>query len=114
MKHYRFSLSWPRILPTGFANKINHAGIKFYLDLIDELLANGIEPYVTIYHWDHPQSLEDLGGWTNELMVDWFVDYARVVFNTLGPKVKIFTTINEPNIFCPLEYGSQGPGNSSH
>ncbi|XP_023289585.1 myrosinase 1-like, partial [Orussus abietinus] len=109
---YRFSLSWSRILPTGFANKISQDGIAYYHKLIDALLAKGIEPLITIYHWDHPQILEDLGGWTNELMVDWFGDYARVVFHEFGPKVKLFATLNEPDSVCISGYaeGAQAPG----
>ncbi|XP_014482376.1 PREDICTED: myrosinase 1-like [Dinoponera quadriceps] len=103
---FRFSLSWSRILPNGYSNVINHDGLKFYKDLIDELIANDIEPFVTLYHWDHPNVFEDMGGWTNELMVEWISEYARVVFKELGPKVKYFTPINEPTILCNLGYGS--------
>ena len=74
--------------------------------------ANNIEPYVTLYHWDHPQVIETLGGWTNDLMSEWFVDYARIVFKEFGSKVNIFATINEPASFCFDGYGSgkQAPG----
>lgn len=110
--HYRFSLSWSRILPTGYADKVSHDGIQYYKNLIDELHRNGIEPVVTLYHWDHPQIIEDQGGWTNDMIVKWFGDYARVVFRELGPKVKIFSTINEPNAFCTEGYedGCKAPG----
>ncbi|XP_032684092.1 myrosinase 1-like isoform X3 [Odontomachus brunneus] len=101
---YRFSLSWSRILPNGYSNVINYDGLNYYKNLIDELLANGIKPFVTIYHWDHPNIFESMGGWTNELMVDWIADYARVVFKELGPKVKYFMTINEPTILCNEAY----------
>ncbi|EZA56631.1 Myrosinase [Ooceraea biroi] len=101
---YRFSLSWPRILPNGYANVISQEGLDYYKNLINELLANGIEPFVTLYHWDHPQVFEMMGGWTNEMMVDWMSDYARVVFRELGPKVKHFTTINEPSVICEEAY----------
>ncbi|XP_051172505.1 myrosinase 1-like [Leptopilina boulardi] len=109
---YRFSISWARILPNGFANYISKDGIKYYNDLLDELHSKGIKPYVTIYHWDHPQALQKLGGWTNELMVQWFTDYARVVFKEFGPKIKVFFTINEPFILCSLGhgYGVHAPG----
>lgn len=76
--------------------------------MIAELLSNGIEPVVTIYHWDHPQVIEEMGGWTNELMIDWFVEYARVIFEELGPIVKVFSTINEPRVLCNQGYNSQG------
>ncbi|XP_071637445.1 myrosinase 1-like [Temnothorax longispinosus] len=101
---YRFSLSWSRILPTGYANVVNQKGLNYYKNLINELLANGIEPFVTLYHWDHPVIFESMGGWTNEMMVEWISDYARVVFKELGPKVKYFMTINEPNIICHNMY----------
>ncbi|XP_029669522.1 myrosinase 1-like [Formica exsecta] len=109
---YRFSISWPRILPTGYANVINQEGLNYYKNLVDELLANGIEPFVTLYHWDHPEILEKMGGWTNEMMVEWISDYAKVVFKELSPKVKYFSTINEPYIVCNEGYKSvlKAPG----
>ncbi|XP_043267847.1 myrosinase 1-like isoform X2 [Venturia canescens] len=113
---YRFSISWTRILPTGFSNTVNRPGIEHYKNLIDELLANGIEPIVTMLHWDHPQSMEDLGGWTNEKMIDWFVDYARILFQELGPKVKKWVTMNEPEAHCVKGYslGDHAPGKKVH
>lgn len=109
---YRFSLSWSRILPKGVANLVSKDGLDYYKTLIDELLAKGIQPFVTIYHWDLPYQLEETGGWTNELIVDYFVDYARIVFRELGPKVKYFVTINEPTMFCTEGYGlpNKAPG----
>ncbi|XP_020293909.1 myrosinase 1 [Pseudomyrmex gracilis] len=104
---YRFSLSWTRILPNGFANVINQEGLNYYKNLIDELRANDIEPFVTLYHWDHPEILERMGGWTNEMMVDWFTDYAKVVFKELGPKVKYFMTLNEAHIVCNEGYATK-------
>ncbi|KAL0128986.1 hypothetical protein PUN28_003993 [Cardiocondyla obscurior] len=101
---YRFSLSWPRILPTGYPNVINQKGLDYYKNLIKELLANGIEPFVTLYHWDHPVIFESMGGWTNELMIEWITDYARIVFKELGPSVKYFVTINEPSDICSEAY----------
>ncbi|XP_043470026.1 myrosinase 1-like [Leptopilina heterotoma] len=102
---YRFSISWSRILPNGFANNISQDGLKYYHNLLDELNSKDVKPFVTLYHWDHPQVLEKLGGWTNELMVQWFTDYAKVVFRELGPKVKVFITINEPYSLCSSGYG---------
>ncbi|XP_015182011.1 PREDICTED: myrosinase 1-like [Polistes dominula] len=112
---YRFSLSWPRILPNGFSNKVSKDGIKYYHNLIDELLANDIEPIVTLYHWDLPQILEDAGGWLNPLVIDWFVDYARIAFKEYAPKVKKFITLNEPSDNCIHVYamGIHAPGKLS-
>ncbi|EJK66773.1 hypothetical protein THAOC_12267 [Thalassiosira oceanica] len=93
---YRFSISWSRVLPDGKASSINDEGIKFYSDLIDALLESNIEPFVTLYHWDLPQALQDeYGGWSNKTIVSDFGDYARVVFGHFSDRVKFWITVNE-------------------
>ncbi|KAJ8973205.1 hypothetical protein NQ317_018954 [Molorchus minor] len=108
VKAYRFSLSWSRILPTGFANKINEPGITYYKNLIKALKDNGIEPVVTLHHWDFPQPLQDIGGWPNADLADHFADYARIVFRELGDGVKYWNTFNEPKATCQSGYGDGG------
>ena len=100
---YRFSLSWPRILPEG-VGKVNRKGIDFYNAVIDELLKNGIEPYITLYHWDYPQALQDRGGWLNEESISWFAEYAGVVSAAFSDRVKYFITLNEPQCFTGLAH----------
>ncbi|KAG7189307.1 hypothetical protein KM043_016964 [Ampulex compressa] len=102
---YKISLSWSRILPTGYSNNISQDGIRFYNSVIDEMLANGIEPMISLFHWDLPYSLQKLGGWTNTLIITWFTDYARVAFDAFGDRVKYWTTINDPAGFCTVGYG---------
>lgn len=100
---YRFSLSWPRILPEG-TGRVNEAGIAFYNAVIDELLANGIEPYITLYHWDYPQALQDRGGWLNEESISWFAEYAGVVSEAFSDRVRNFITLNEPQCFTGIAH----------
>lgn len=99
LKTYRFSIAWSRIFPDG-KGKINEAGLKFYDDLINELIANDIEPMVTIYHWDLPQALEDeYKGWEGREIVDDYVNYATTLFEHFGDRVKYWITMNEQNVF---------------
>ena len=93
---YRFSISWSRVLPDGKASRVNDEGIKFYSDLIEALLEYDIEPFVTLYHWDLPQALQDeYGGWSNKTVVSDFGDYARVMFDHFSDKVRYWVTVNE-------------------
>ena len=94
---YRFSISWSRILPEG-TGRINRKGIDHYNKFIDDLLTFGIEPAITLYHWDMPQSLQTKGGWNNPQSVKWFTEYADLVFKSFGKKVKTYITFNEPQI----------------
>ncbi|CAH1647058.1 unnamed protein product [Spodoptera littoralis] len=103
--HYRLSISWPRILPNATDNNISYEGAKYYRTLFKELLKVNITPVVTLFHWDMPTPLMDLGGWSNPAIVDFFEDYARVAFNLYGDLVKIWTTINEPHQHCYNGYG---------
>ncbi|KAL0832750.1 hypothetical protein ABMA28_000925 [Loxostege sticticalis] len=104
--HYRLSLSWPRILPKGTDNYISEDGKRYYRNLLEELIKANITPMVTLFHWDLPNPLMDLGGWTNPKMVDYFEDYARVVFELYGDIVKVWTTMNEPHQHCYNGYGT--------
>ena len=110
IKNYRFSISWTRIFPDG-TGKINPAGLKFYSDLVDELLANGIEPYVTLFHWDYPYELYKKGGWLNNDSPEWFLEYTKVVVDALSDRVKNWFTINEPQCFIGLGFwtGAHAP-----
>ncbi|XP_049866270.1 lactase/phlorizin hydrolase-like [Pectinophora gossypiella] len=105
LDYYRFSLSWARILPNSFSDEINEAGVQYYNDLINEMLKYNIEPMITLYHWDLPQKLQEVGGWTNPHIVDWFADYARTCFELFGDRAKIWITINEPREVCLQGYG---------
>jgi beta-glucosidase len=102
---YRFSLAWPRIVPEG-SGAINQAGLDFYRRLVDELLAKGIAPFPTLYHWDLPQALEDAGGWGSRDTASRFADYASVVMAALGDRFPNVITLNEPWCSAFLGYGS--------
>lgn len=108
---YRFSISWTRIQPDG-TGPANSKGIDFYNRLVDGLLEQGIEPFVTLYHWDLPQALEDKGGWLNRDTIQRFADYTAPVYRALGDRVKYWATINEPNIVALVGYliGEHAPG----
>ncbi len=110
LKAYRFSVSWPRIIPSP--GKINPKGLDFYKRLVDELLKKGIEPYITLFHWDAPLWLEETGGFAKREAVDHLVEYGMTLFKGLGDRVKHWITINEPMVFAFLGYyfGSHAPG----
>jgi 6-phospho-beta-glucosidase len=103
LESYRFSISWTRIIPNG-DGQVNPKGIDFYNNLIDECLKYGIVPFVTLYHWDMPQSLEETGGWTNKRTIDAFVNYADACFRAFGDRVKHWITFNETIVFTTLGY----------
>ncbi|MFI7451355.1 GH1 family beta-glucosidase [Nonomuraea sp. NPDC049714] len=111
---YRFSVSWPRVLPEGIG-RANPAGLGFYDKLVDELLGAGIKPYVTLYHWDLPQALEDRGGWPERDTAHRFADYAQVVHDRLGDRVSTWFTLNEPWVAAFIGYaaGIHAPGRKS-
>ena len=108
---FRFSISWSRILPDGIG-KVNPAGLEFYHQVIDCCLENGLEPFVTLYHWDLPQALEDRGGWTNREIINWFSMYCETVTREFSGKVKHWMVLNEPAGFVGLGYmiGYHAPG----
>ncbi|XP_054815653.1 vicianin hydrolase-like [Prosopis cineraria] len=113
---FRFSISWSRIFPEG-TGKVNELGVKFYNNVINELLANGIMPCVTLFHWDLPQALEDkYGGFLSPKIVDDFREYADFCFKTFGDRVKTWVTFNEPYVFVVSGYngGTKAPGRCSN
>lgn len=111
LKAYRFSVSWPRIVPAG-RGKVNQAGLDFYSRLVDGLLEAGIEPFPTLYHWDLPRSLQDEGGWAARSTAEAFVEYADVLSRYLGDRVKHWITHNEPFsvAFLGHQIGEHAPG----
>lgn len=102
---YRFSIAWPRVYPEG-RGAVNKRGLDFYSRLVDKLLAAGIEPAATLYHWDLPQALQDRGGWVNRDTADYFTDYAHAVFGALSDRVGMWITLNEPWVISMLGYGT--------
>ncbi|WP_288789305.1 GH1 family beta-glucosidase [uncultured Elizabethkingia sp.] len=114
IRNYRFSVSWSRILPEG-TGRINQAGIDFYNRLIDLSLDLGITPWITLYHWDLPHSLEVKGGWTNRDVKDWFSDYVAICVKNFGDRVKNWMVLNEPTVFSAAGYffGVHAPGRKS-
>ncbi|GAB3561816.1 GH1 family beta-glucosidase [Spirosoma luteolum] len=119
LDHFRFSISWSRVLPHGLGPQhgghVNEPGLAFYDRLIDHCLSLGLTPWITLYHWDLPQALENLGGWANRNVVDWFADYADVCTRAFGHKVKNWIILNEPLASSVLGYftGQHAPGRRS-
>jgi len=109
--NYRFSLSWSRILPNGLST-VNMTGIDFYNRVIDDCLRLGIEPWITLYHWDLPWKLEQKGGWTNRDIIGWFSNYVEVCIRHFGDRVKHWIILNEPMVFTGAGYflGVHAPG----
>ncbi len=108
---FRFSISWSRILPHG-TGRVNETGLAYYDRLIDECIRQGQTPWITLFHWDLPQALEDRGGWMNREIVTWFAEYVAVVVKAFGHKVKHWLVLNEPSAFTLLGYlvGMHAPG----
>jgi beta-glucosidase len=111
MNSYRFSIAWGRVLPEG-TGRINAAGLDFYERLIDRLLSRGIQPMVTLFHWDLPAALDDRGGWLNRDIAKWFAEYADIVFRRFDDRVQYWTTLNEPWVVVDGGYlhGLLAPG----
>ena len=115
LQAYRFSVAWGRVLPEG-TGRVNAPGLDFYDRLVDRLAEAGIEPLLTLYHWDLPAALDDRGGWLNRDVADWFADYARVVAERLGDRVSRWITLNEPWVVMDGGYvrGGLAPGHRVH
>lgn len=111
VRNYRFSISWPRVIPDG-CGPVNPRGLDFYDQLVDELLAAGIRPWATLFHWDYPYELFCRGGWLNRDSADWFADYTRVVADRLSDRVGHWMTLNEPQCFIGFGHatGTNAPG----
>jgi beta-glucosidase len=111
LQTYRFSIAWPRVMPFG-RGAVNEAGLAFYDRLVDALLARRIVPAATLYHWDLPQALQDLGGWANRDVAEWFGEYAAVMYERLGDRVQRWITLNEPYVFTLFghRFGTHAPG----
>lgn len=111
LQAYRFSISWPRVLPGGIGT-VNEKGLDFYDQLVDSLLEAGIQPCATLFHWDFPHALYCRGGWLNPESSDWFAEYTKVMAGRLGDRVKTWITLNEPQVFIGMGHmtGEIGPG----
>jgi beta-glucosidase len=112
---YRFSIAWPRVVPDA-GGAVNRAGLDYYDRLVDELLANGITPYPTLFHWDLPQWMQDAGGWADRSVIGRFADYADATVRSLGDRIPTWTVLNEPEVFVTHghETGIHAPGFRDH
>ncbi|XP_030578600.1 cytosolic beta-glucosidase [Archocentrus centrarchus] len=112
LTHYRLSLSWARLLPDGTTRHVNQKGVQYYNKVIDDLLASNVSPMVTLYHFDLPQALQDQGGWKSPGIASLFDSYAQFCFQTFGDRVKLWITINEPQVCAKVghEDGIHAPG----
>ncbi len=111
VRSYRFSIAWSRVVPNG-DGEVNQKGLDFYKNLVDELLNANIKPFITLYHWDLPQWLQDNGGWVNRETTKFFADYAQIMFSALGDRVDLWATHNEPRVVSFIGYGlgNMAPG----
>ena len=111
LKAYRLSICWPRVIPEG-VGKVNEKGLDFYDRLVDALLENGVQPWVTLFHWDYPYSLYLRGGWLNKDSSDWFAEYTEVIIDKLSDRVSHWMTLNEPQVFIDAGHrvGRHAPG----
>ncbi|HWP01092.1 MAG TPA: GH1 family beta-glucosidase [Methylococcus sp.] len=114
IRAYRFSIAWSRIFPEG-RGRLNRAGLAHYQDLVDTLLGHGIQPMITLYHWDLPLALDSVGGWVQRDSAYWFADYAHTLFRALGDRVPLWVTLNEPFVVMDAGYrtGVHAPGHTS-
>ena len=114
MQAYRFSVAWSRVLPNG-KGAVNSKGLDFYERLVDTLLANDIQPLLTLFHWDLPAALDDRGGWLNPDIANWFAEYAQVMYRRLDGRVKFWATLNEPWVVTDGGYlhGALAPGHKN-
>ena len=111
LKAYRLSISWPRVMPNG-TGTVNEKGLAFYDRLVDVLLENGVQPWVTLFHWDYPYPLFQRGGWLNPDSSDWFAEYAQAIVDKLSDRVSCWMTLNEPQVFVDSGHrlGRHAPG----
>src|SRR4051812_49360144 len=111
VRSYRFSVSWPRVLPNG-VGAVNEKGVDFYKRLLDELAKNDIEPFCTIFHWDYPEALYKKGGWLKRESADWFAEYTTLLADRFSDRIKVWATYNEPQCFIGMGLldGVHAPG----